>query len=100
MARFMTRTINAPAGRVLEAVLSAAGRIGLEIVNVDSRNGEARLRRPLRRAGNSRRLFVAVTDNGFGGSTLHLSWGDDFPGRNADRRTAIQLWRVAVGLLS
>jgi hypothetical protein len=91
MARFMTRTVAASSGEVLEAILEAAGDLPLEAASVDRRSGEIRFRRPYGRRGESRRLLVSVTDNGRGGTTLHASWDDDFPARVATRRAVLRL---------
>lgn len=99
MARFMTRTVLAPSGEVLEAILEVAPVVPLEAAAVDTRSGEVRFRRPVGTRGGSQRLLVTVTDNGRGGTTLHLSWDDAFPARVASRRAARRLWQLATELL-
>lgn len=100
MARFMTRTVSAPAGEVLEAILEVADGVPLETASVDRRSGEIRLRRPYGNHGDSRRLLATVTDNGRGGATVHMSWDDSFPARISTRRAARRLCQRTRELLA
>ncbi len=100
MARFMTQTIAAPSPQVLDAVLDAAAEIGLEAPRPDRRAGDIRLRGPVGRTAGSQRLSVSVTDNGFGGSTLYVSWDDRFSSRVSGHRMANRLCKSTRRLLS
>jgi hypothetical protein len=99
VARFMTRSLGAPSIEVLEAVVEAAAEIGLDAPTQDRRSGELRLRGPLNRAGVGQRLAVSVTDNGLGGSTLHVSWDDRFPRRVTGHLMANRLCKCTRRLL-
>lgn len=96
MARVMTQTLHASAARTLTAAVAAADSLGLEHSAAERDTGELRIRS---RTGRGRPVFLAVTDNGRGGATLHLTWDDAFPGRIAGRRVARALCREMRRLL-
>ena len=93
--RFMTRTMGAPSSWVIDAVIDAAHDLGLDTTALDRHTGEVRLRRDLGKLGRTRRLWVTITDNGRGGSTLHTAWEDGWRDRVSARRDAVRLFDEA-----
>ena len=93
MARFRTLSLDAYPLQVFDAALEAAAQMGLEVSTADREAGSLLLSACPGRLGSRHRFVLSVTDNGLGGSTVHISWDDRFPGlaRGFHRRTAAGL---------
>jgi hypothetical protein len=96
----MTRTVRARCDEVLDALLVTAAELGYEAPLRERRPGEIRLKGPMNRVGDSPRLTVSITDNGFGGSTVLVSWEDRFPRRYTGHRVASRLCKGTQRLLA
>ena len=59
---------------MFDAALEAAAQMGFQVSMPDRAAGQLFLSGPKGRPGSSRRFSVSVTDNGLGGTAIHVSW--------------------------
>lgn len=88
------RTVHAPPRATMASLLEAAESLDLQVSISDPAAGHFELRTAPRGSGRPTRITVAVTDNGFGESVVHVARE---PLRRGGRRAVARLLRRTEG---